>query len=236
MIKLRPGTERGRTKTDAIDTLHTFSFGSYVDPQYDRFRNLVALNEERIAPGQGVAQHPHQDMEIVSYVIDGELAYQDTEGNASTTRPGEVQRLSAGSGVYHSEMNPTRKSTAHFLQLWIVPDRKGLEPSYEKRAFTTDERRGKLRLVLSRDGRDRSVKLHADARMFAALLAPGDTVIHPLPTKRHAWLHVVRGALTVRDEDDEEQLAGGDAAAISGVTSIELAATEDTELVLLELA
>ncbi len=232
MMRLRPATERGHADHGWLDTHHTFSFASYHDPRHMGFRSLRVINEDRVQPGRGFGTHPHQDMEIITYVLEGELAHRDSMGNGSVIRPGEVQRMSAGTGVTHSEQNPSPAEPVHFLQIWLLPEQRGLEPSYEQRAFSDDERRGRLRLVASPDGADGSITIHQDARLYVTLLGDGETVSHALAPGRHAWLHVARGKVTVGDQS----LAAGDGAAISDQASVEVTGAGDAELLLFDLA
>lgn len=211
MITVRPSERRGHANHGWLDSRFTFSFAEYYDPKHMGFRQLRVINDDHIAPGQGFGTHPHADMEIVTYVLDGAVAHKDSMGNGSTIRPGEVQRMSAGTGVLHSEMNPSRTAPVHFLQIWIRPDRAGHPPGYEQRAFPLAERAGKLRLVASPDGADGSVTIHQDARLYTTTLAEGEQVSHALAAGRHAWIHVARGAATVGGH----ALAAGDGASTS---------------------
>jgi hypothetical protein len=235
MMHVRRGRERGATELGWLDSRHSFSFGDYYDPENMGFRALRVINEDRVAPRGGFPNHPHRDMEILTWVISGGLQHRDSMGNGSLIRPGEVQRMSAGTGVRHSEVNPSRSDPVHFLQIWIVPDRRGLEPSYEQKSFGADERRGRLLLVASDDGRDGAVTIHQDARLYASLLDAGTSVRHELAPGRHAWLQVVKGGLEVGGE----KLEAGDGAAIdadgSGPTSMEIEAHADAELLLFDL-
>src|SRR5947209_490039 len=173
MITRRPADERGQTRTDWLDSRHTFSFNRYYDPRWSGFRELLVINEDWVAPGKGFGAHPHSDMEIITYIIAGALQHRDSMGNTSVMRPGEVQRMSAGTGVTHSEFNPSSGEQVHLLQIWITPEREGLTPSYEQREFSTEESHGRLRLIASRDGRDGSVTVHQDAEVYNALLGEG---------------------------------------------------------------
>ncbi|MCC7539488.1 MAG: pirin family protein [Deltaproteobacteria bacterium] len=232
MITVRRAADRFHTQIDWLDSRHTFSFGEHYDPRHAGFRALLVINDDRITPGAGFPTHGHRDMEIVSYVLDGELAHRDSMGNGSVIRPGDVQRMTAGTGVRHSEMNPRRDRGAHFLQIWIQPERRGLAPSYEQRRFEDSDKRGRLRLVASRDGREGSVTVHQDVALYAALLDAGQSVEHDLAPERHAWLQVVRGSVHL----DGIELVAGDGAAISAVTRLPIAAREPTELLLFDLA
>jgi redox-sensitive bicupin YhaK (pirin superfamily) len=232
MLTVRRSKDRGHARHGWLESRHTFSFADYHDPHHMGFRDLRVINEDRVAPGEGFGKHSHRDMEIVSYVIEGALAHADSLGNGSTIRPGDVQRMSAGTGVTHSEHNPSGSEPVHFLQIWILPDREGVPPSYEERHFGREERSGRLRLVASPDGREGSVRLHQDVTMYAALLAPGEAAKHALAPGRHAWVQVVRGAITANGT----ALEAGDGAAVSGEPSLELAAREHAEVLLFDLA
>ena len=210
-IQLRRAGERGHADHGWLDSWHTFSFADYHDPRHMGFRTLRVINEDRVAPGGGFARHPHRDMEIVSYVVEGALQHQDSMGNGSVIRPGDVQRMSAGTGVLHSEYNASKTEPVHFLQIWIVPDRSGHPPGYEQKAFSPDDKRDRLRLIASPDGAHGSVTLHQDTRIFASLLPFGVEVDHHLAPGRHAWVQVVSGAIEV----DGMRLDAGDGAAIS---------------------
>jgi quercetin 2,3-dioxygenase len=234
MITVRRSEERGHADHGWLDTRHTFSFADYQDEKHMGFRSLRVINEDRVQPAQGFGTHGHRDMEIVTYVLDGELAHRDSMGTGSTIRPGEVQRMSAGTGVRHSEMNPSRERPVHFLQIWILPDRTGYAPSYEQKAFSEAERRGKLRLVASPDGAEGSVTLHQDARLYAALLGDGERVRHEIAKRRHAWVHVARGELTLNGQP----LRAGDGAAVSDEAALEIAGSGPgvAEMLLFDLA
>jgi quercetin 2,3-dioxygenase len=232
MITVRRSADRGHFDHGWLDTRHTFSFADYRDPTHMGFRSLRVINEDRVQPGQGFGMHPHRDMEIVSYVVSGALAHQDSMGNGSTIRPGELQRMSAGTGVVHGEFNHSRTEPVHFLQIWILPARLGQPPGYEQKRFAEEERRGRLRLLGSPDGADGSVTIHQDVRLHAALLAPGQAVTHPLAEGRHAWVQVVRGEV----EAAGERLAQGDGAAISGEPALALRGVKDAEVLVFDLA
>jgi redox-sensitive bicupin YhaK (pirin superfamily) len=221
MITIRPADQRGHADHGWLDTRHTFSFAAYHDPQHMGFGPLRVINEDRVAPGTGFGTHGHRDMEILSYVLEGELAHRDSMGNGSVIRPGEVQRMTAGTGVTHSEENPSRQRPVHFLQIWIQPSRRGLAPGYEQRAFPEAERRGRLRLVASPDGADGSVTIHQDARVWIGLLADDERVRHTLAAGRNAWVHVARGELTLGGRP----LRAGDGAAVTDEAELDLAAT-----------
>ena len=232
MITKRPAAERGATRTDWLDSRHTFSFNRYYDPRYAGFGDLLVINEDTVAPGGGFGTHGHRDMEIISYVVTGALEHRDSIGTASVIRPGEVQRMSAGTGVRHSEFNHSKDEPVHFLQIWITPDREGLAPGYEQREFAEDERRGRLKLVASRGGRDSSVTIHQDAEVYAATLAEGEEVSYEPRAGRRAWVQVIKGAL----ELNGVELRAGDGAAVSDEQRLTLRASEPSELLLFDLA
>ncbi len=232
MISIRKATDRFHTKAGWLDSWHTFSFGDHRDPKYDGFRALRVINDDTVAPGQGFGAHPHRDMEIVSYVLDGALQHRDNLGTGSVIRPGDVQRMSAGTGVVHSEFNGSRSEPAHFLQIWIVPEARGIAPGYEQKRFAMEERRGKLRVLASRDGRDGSVVVHQDAAIYGALLAPGERVEYALAKDRHAWVHLARGAI----ELNGARLTAGDGAAVSEERALQLTGREGAEVLLFDLA
>jgi redox-sensitive bicupin YhaK (pirin superfamily) len=231
MISIRHGRDRGATEIGWLDSRHTFSFADYYDPEHMHFRALRVINEDRVAPRGGFPTHPHRDMEIITYVISGGLQHQDSMGNGSLIKPGEVQRMSAGTGIHHSEANPSKTEPVHFLQIWIVPDQRNLAPGYEQKSFGDAERKNRLRLVAASDGRDGAVTIHQDADLYASLLAAGTKVTHALAPDRHAWIQVVRGELDV----DGVQLAAGDGAAIEAQPAIAIAARADAELLLFDL-
>ena len=232
MITVRHAHERGKTRTPWLDSRHTFSFNQYHDPRYTGFRDLLVINEDYVAPGQGFGTHGHRDMEIISYVVEGQLAHKDSTGVSSTIFPGDVQRMSAGTGVRHSEFNPSDTESTHFLQVWIVPEQTGLPPSYEQRAFPAADRRGRLRLVAARDGQDGAVTVHQDVRLYIGSLQAGEELTHRLDDDRHAWVQVIRGAVTLSGTP----LIAGDGAAVSAETELQVRATDATELLLFELA
>ncbi len=232
MIRVRRSGERGRADHGWLDTRHTFSFADYYDPEQMGFRALRVLNDDRVAPASGFPTHPHRDMEIVSYVVEGALAHRDSMGNGSTIRPGDVQRMSAGTGVLHSEYNGSDSETTRFLQIWILPEQQGIPPSYEQKHFPDEERRGRLRAVASGDGHDGSVRLHQDVTILAGLLGTGDRVRHDLAPGRHGWVQVVRGRVRLADHELEE----GDGAALVGEAAVELAGLSDAEVLVFDLA
>jgi redox-sensitive bicupin YhaK (pirin superfamily) len=232
VIRLRRSTERGHFDHGWLETRHTFSFGDYHDPAHMGFRSLRVLNEDRVRPGKGFPTHSHRDMEIVTWVLDGALEHRDSLGNGSVIRPGEAQRLSAGTGITHSEFNHSASEPLHFLQIWILPVARGLPPGYEQKSFAEAERRGRLRLVGSPDGRDGSVTVRQDADLFATLLSAGQSVSHVLRPDRHAWVHVARGDVAL----GKDVLESGDAAASSGEPGLEISARTDSEILLFDLA
>ena len=232
MITVRRAHERGTTQTPWLDSRHTFSFNQYYDPRYTGFRKLLVINEDHVAPGKGFGTHSHRDMEILSYVVEGELAHRDSTGVSAVIRPGDVQRMSAGTGVRHSEFNPSDTAPTHFLQIWMQPEQDGLPPSYEQRTFPAADRRGTLRLVASRDGREGSVTVHQDVRLYVGTLAAGEARVHRLGDDRHAWVQVIRGAVRLNGTP----LTAGDGAAVSQETALQLRATEAAELLLFDLA
>jgi redox-sensitive bicupin YhaK (pirin superfamily) len=232
MIAVRKSNERFHTDIGWLDSRHTFSFGEHYHPEHQGFRALRVINEDRVAAGQGFPTHPHRDMEILSYVLEGALGHKDSMGTGSVIRPGELQRMTAGTGVLHSEQNAQPDAPTHFLQIWILPERRGLEPGYEQRAFPESERRGRLRLIAARDGRDGAVTVHQDAALYAALLAPGEKVTHALAPGRHAWVQVASGAVQL----GTERLAAGDGASVSDEPSLEIAATVPSEILVFDLA
>jgi quercetin 2,3-dioxygenase len=240
MLTVRRSDERGHAQHGWLDSRHTFSFADYVDPRHMGFRGLRVINEDRVQPGQGFGTHAHRDMEIISYVIEGALEHKDSIGTGSVIRPGDVQRMSAGTGVRHSEFNASRTEPVHFLQIWIIPERPGLPPGYEEKTFAEADKRGRLRLVASPDGADGSVRIHADAKLYASVLAYGQRVDYTLGAGRGAWIQVLRGRARVSGED----LDAGDGASTTeaGTISIEAPAghgpdaAAPAELLLFDLA
>lgn len=236
MMSIRRSEARGTANFGWLDARHSFSFGSYFDPKHMGFGPLRVINEDRIRPGAGFDTHGHQDMEIVTYVIEGALEHRDSLGSApgssSVIRPGDVQRMTAGTGIRHSEFNHSKEDPLHLLQIWILPEREGLTPGYEEKNFAPAERQGRLRLIAARDGRDGAVTIHQDADIHAALLAPDDTVTHVMAPGRKAWIQIVRGGV----EANGEFLDEGDAIAIEDVGEISIAAIDDSELLLFDMA
>lgn len=232
MITIRPANERGGGNHGWLDTRHTFSFSNYYDPRHMGFRSLRVINEDMVAPGQGFGEHGHRDMEILSYVISGGLGHRDSMGNGEVVRPHEWQRMTAGTGVQHSEMNASKTEPVHFFQIWIVPEAQGIGPGYEQKLFAPEEKSGRLRLVASRDGREGSLKIHQDVSVYNTLLRGGEAVEHRLAERRHAWLQVVKGAV----ELNGTKLAAGDGAAVSDESALGIRAVDDGEVILFDLA
>ncbi len=231
MLAIRPADERGLANLGWLDSRHTFSFGHYYDPQFMGFGPLRVINEDRVKPGQGFDTHGHSDMEIISYVLDGALEHKDSLGTGSIIRPGDVQRMTAGTGVRHSEFNASDTDPVHFLQIWVLPEQNGLEPGYEQKAFPDDEKRGRLRLVGSRDGRDGSVTIHQDVDLYASLLASGDELTYELGEGRNGWLQVARGSVRL----DDNELSAGDGVALTGDRTLQLAGVDDAEILLFDM-
>jgi len=231
MIRIRRASDRGRSHFDWLESFHTFSFGDYYDPREMGFRDLRVINEDRVAPGGGFGTHAHRDMEIVSWVLEGVLDHEDSLGNGSSIRPGDIQRMTAGTGVTHSEFNHSRDEVVHFLQIWILPERRGLEPSYEQKHFSEEERLNTLRRIASRDGDDGSVTIQQDASIYASTLERGRCASHTLDAGRHLWIQLTRGAVTLLGE----ALAPGDGAAISDESLVEVRGDERSEFLLLDL-
>jgi quercetin 2,3-dioxygenase len=235
MIVKRLASERGHADHGWLDSRHTFSFGDYYDPQHMGFRALRVINEDRVAAGQGFGTHGHSDMEILSYVLEGELAHKDSLGTGSVIRPGDVQRMSAGTGVRHSEFNASKIEAVHFLQIWIVPDKEGIAPGYEQKHFSNADKQGCLRLIASPDAQQGSVTIHADARVYAGRFGREQSAKLVLAPQRHAWVHLARGQARVAGQE----LGAGDAVAVSGEGSIEvqgLGTGEDAEVLVFDLA
>ena len=231
MFALRRAQERGHANHGWLDSYHTFSFGDYYDPRHMGFSNLRVINDDTVSPRGGFGTHGHRDMEIISYVLDGALKHKDSMGNGSVIRPGDVQRMSAGTGITHSEFNASDSEPVHFLQIWVLPEENGLRPGYEQKAFSPEEKRGRLRLVGSRDGRGGSVTIHQDVDLYATLLREGDSVGHELADGRKAWVQVAQGRAVLNDE----QLQPGDGVAIEGPATIRLSGTSEAELLLFDM-
>lgn len=231
MIVKRPSGARGHLNHGWLDTYHTFSFASYYDPAHMGFRDLRVINEDRVAGGAGFGTHPHRDMEIVTYLLDGALEHRDSMGSVSILRPGDVQRMSAGTGVTHSEVNASRDEPVHLLQIWIVPERRGLTPEYEERTFPAADRTNVLRPIVAADARDGAMRIHQDVAVYASILDAGASVTHALAPGRHAWLQVARGGVTLNGVT----LAAGDGAVVSGEPSLEIVAEQPSEILLFDL-
>jgi redox-sensitive bicupin YhaK (pirin superfamily) len=231
MIKKRPAGERGGGDHGWLNTRHTFSFSDYYDPAHMGFHALRVMNEDRVAPGQGFGMHGHQDMEIISYVLEGELGHKDSLGHGAALRPGEFQCMTAGTGIRHSEFNPSATEPVHFYQIWILPDRAGHEPHYDQRTFPVDERQGQLRLVASPDGRENSLTIHQDAAVYLSSLGRGEQVQHTLGRGRSGWLQVLRGSVQLNGI----ALEAGDGAAISDESSLAIRAAGPAEVMLFDL-
>ena len=232
MMKIRKSNERGHADHGWLDTRFTFSFADYFDPAHVQFRSLRVMNDDRVAGGGGFPTHPHRDMEIVTYVLEGALEHRDSMGNGSVIKPGDVQYMSAGTGVTHSEFNASETEPVHLYQIWMFPEKKGLKPQYDQKNFSADEKRGRLRLVASPDGRDGSVKIRQDNDLYVTLLGSGESVKHELEPDRHAYVQVARGSVTLNGTKLEE----GDGAALSEEKSIELTGVKDAEVLLFDLA
>ncbi len=231
MIAIRQANDRGIANFGWLDSRHTFSFGQYYDPQFMGFGPLRVINEDKVTPGQGFGTHGHSDMEIISYVLDGALEHKDSLGTGSIIRPGDVQRMSAGTGVRHSEYNASDTDPVHFLQIWILPEKDGAEPGYEQKAFSDEEKRGRLRLVGSRDGRDGSVTIHQDVDLYASLLDGDDTIEFELGEGRNGWVQVARGSL----ELNGKVLEAGDGVALKGASTLEFGNADGAEVLLFDM-
>lgn len=232
MITLRKAQDRGHAQHGWLDSWHTFSFGDYYDPKHMGFRSLRVINEDSVAPGKGFPTHSHRDMEIVTYVLDGALEHRDSMGNGQVMRSGDVQRMTAGQGVSHSEFNASKHEPVHFLQIWLLPESRNLEPGYEQKNYPAPELQGSLRVVASRDGADGAVVVHQDVRLLAGRFGEGERQQYALAPGRHAWLHVARG--TVRVNGNE--LSAGDALQASDEAALEISAGKDAEVLLFDLA
>ncbi len=232
MIQIRAGNERGGGDHGWLKTHHTFSFGEYWDPKWMGFRSLRVINEDWVAPNTGFPTHPHRDMEIITYVLEGKLEHKDSLGTGSVILPGDGQRMTAGSGIRHSEFNPSTTDAVHLLQIWIQPEKAALPPSYEQKSFAENEKRGLLRVIASRNANDGSVKINQDAKLYVSLLKPGEEVAHEFGPGRHGWLQVARGAVEVNGK----KLAQGDGAAISDEKEVNIKSADDAEVLLFDLA
>ena len=231
MTEIRRSNERGYADHGWLKSFHSFSFANYFDPEHVEYGPLRVINEDRVAPGQGFGTHGHRDMEIISYVLSGELAHKDSMGNGSTIRPGDVQRMSAGSGVMHSEFNPSKDNPVHFLQIWIQPDQQRIEPSYEEKRFSNEEKRGRLRVIASPDRADGSVLIHQDARVYAGLFDGAEDAQLPVKSGRRLYVHVARGSITANDT----KLMAGDALKLSDAAKLTLNGAQDAEVIVFDL-
>ncbi len=243
MITLRPSHQRGHFNHGWLDTYHTFSFADYRDPQHTGFRSLRVINEDRVAPGQGFGEHPHRDMEIITYVLSGELEHRDSLGNRGVIRPGRIQYMAAGSGILHSEFNPSASDPVHLMQIWIMPDRRGAEPGYEEREFPTLSNAGRLTLLASGNGRSSSIRINQDADVYAGALQRGTRVDHELGDGRGAWIQVLRGSAMLAGDADSSggstqgpvRLVAGDGASVENESRLRIEASGDAELLLFDL-
>ncbi len=232
MIQIRKAADRGHFDHGWLDTSHTFSFADYFDPAHMGFRSLRVINDDRVAPGEGFGMHGHRDMEIVTYVLDGSLEHRDSMGNGSIIHAGELQRMTAGTGVMHSEFNPSEKEWVHLYQIWLLPRKKGLEPTYEQTVVDEEKMRGGFRLIASPDGSDGSLTIQQDARLYLSSLRPGESVSHPMESGRSAWLQVLRGDVSAFGKE----LAAGDGVAITGEQSVAVRSVTPSEVLLFDLA
>ncbi len=231
MISIRRSEERGGGNYGWLDTKHSFSFDQYYDPRFMGFRSLRVINEDVVAPATGFPTHPHRDMEIITYILEGKLEHRDSLGTGSIILPGDGQRMTAGRGIRHSEFNPSQTDPVHLLQIWILPEKHGLEPNYEQKSFAESEKRGKLRVIASRDGREGSVKINQDAQLYVSLLSPGQEVTHDFAGDRYGWLQVAKGDVEVNGA----KLKQGDGAAISEEEKVSIKGTRDAEVLLFDL-
>src|SRR5262245_22169497 len=232
MISIRRSGERGATRLDWLDSRHSFSFGDYYDPAQMGFRALRVINDDRVAPAGGFGMHGHRDMEIITYILSGSLEHRDSLGTGAVMKRGDVQRMSAGTGIRHSEFNPSQTEPGHFLQIWLLPERRGLRPEYEQRRFPDEEKRGRLRLLASHDGRAGSLTVHQDVDLFATLLRSKERVTHQIRPSRHVWIQVAAGRLIL----DGQVFETGDGVGVSDESLVELTCVEDAEVLLFDLA
>jgi redox-sensitive bicupin YhaK (pirin superfamily) len=232
MITLRPGSDRGHANHGWLDSYHTFSFANYYDPEYMGFRALRVINEDRINPGKGFGAHGHRDMEILTYVLEGALEHKDSLGNGAIITPGEVQRMSAGTGIVHSEFNPSKTDSVHLLQIWILPNQQGLEPSYEQRMFPLAERQSQLRLIAAGDARDGAVKIYQDVDLYSSVLQVGDRLSYQLQPNRYGWLQVARGTANLNGQ----ALQAGDGVAVNEAELLKITTDDGAEILLFDLA
>jgi quercetin 2,3-dioxygenase len=232
MLTIRRSADRGHANHSWLQSAHSFSFANYYDPQHMGFRSLRVINEDKIAAGKGFGTHPHRDMEIITYVLAGTIAHQDSLGNGSGIQPGDVQRMTAGTGITHSEFNPSATTGTHLLQIWIMPDQLGLTPSYEQKAFPPEAKQGQFRLLASHDGRDGSVTVHQDMNLYATVLATGESTTMPTAIDRHYWMQVAQGDVVINGQT----LAQGDAIALTEENTLTIAATTAAEVLVFDLA
>jgi redox-sensitive bicupin YhaK (pirin superfamily) len=232
MLTIRKANERGHADHGWLNTWHTFSFADYYDPGHMGFRDLRVINKDRVQPGMGFPTHPHCDMEIITYVLEGALEHKDSMGNGSVIVPGEVQRMSAGTGITHSEFNHSRSELVHFLQIWTLPDKNGVTPGYEQKFYPDEEKRGQWRLIASADGRDNSVTIHQDVNLYASLLDSGEEIVHIIPQNRHAWLQVAHGQVVVNGH----KMSDGDGLAVSQEERLTVSVDIPAELLLFDLS
>jgi quercetin 2,3-dioxygenase len=232
MMTIRKASERGHADHGWLDSHHTFSFADYYDPKHMGFRALRVINDDRVEAGRGFGSHPHRDMEIISYVLDGALAHKDSMGTGATIRPGDVQRMSAGTGVVHSEYNASQHDEVHFLQIWLMPAKRGIKPGYEQKTFTDADKRGTLRLVASPDGSDGSITIHADAKMYAGVFGAGQRAQLELPPSHGAWIHVASGSVKVNDQ----VLGAGDGLALEDERTVSVEGIDEGEVIVFDLA
>lgn len=231
MIRLRPSAERGATETGWLDSRHTFSFNRYIDPEWMRFQSLRVINEDRVAPGGQFEWHPHRDMEILTWILSGALEHEDSTGARCVLRPGDLQKMSAGTGIFHSESNASQTEPLHLLQIWIYPSQRGLQPGYVEKHFPLEQRHNRLCLLASPGGRDGSLPIHQEAELWTAVLDAGRALEHPLAAERHAWLQVASGEVEVNGVT----LRAGDGAAVSGEASLQLTARQESEFLFFDL-
>lgn len=232
MLTIRHADQRGHAQHGWLDSHHSFSFADYYDPAHMGFRALRVINEDRVAAARGFGAHPHRDMEIISYVLEGGLSHKDSLGTGSVIKPGDVQRMSAGTGVTHSEFNASSSEPVHFLQIWLVPDQRGIKPSYEQKTFADEEKRGRLRVVAAPDAREGSLAIHTDAVVYAGLFSAGETAELPLSSERHAYVQVARGSVTVNGQP----LSAGDGAALDGEPLLKIEGRDNAEILVFDLA
>lgn len=231
MIQVRKSDERGHAQHGWLESYHTFSFANYYDPQFSGFRDLLVINEDYVQPGQGFGKHPHRDMEIITYVLDGELEHKDSMGTGSVIHAGDVQRMSAGTGVMHSEFNHSHENLVHLLQIWITPKEEGIKPGYEEKKFSAEDKKNRLKLIVSPSGEDGSLRIHQDAKLYASVLDAGKEVVHNLDENRYGWIQVVRGSVDVNGTS----LKAGDGAAIRDEKTLRFLAQEPSEFLLFDL-